>query len=152
MVKKLKPTMYHSTICLFSKRHVQIAKVIEELEELKEALSTKDIFKILEELADVENVLPYLILIYMPKEKIEIRFTGEYDYNIICDILTKVICLYNEHPYNAHAYVALKVLTKFLAESLYNIYQEYNLHPSDVDAVIDSKRARTIKRKFKEIL
>jgi len=152
MVKKLKPELYHRTVMLFSKTSDQTSKVIEELKELKEALASKNREHILEELADVENVIPYIILMYCPKERIEVSYTGRYDYNVICDIICMLLSMMHDLRYNPHVYRSLTGMLRLLAESLYCIYIDYELQPSDVDEIIDAKRMRTLGKKFKEMI
>lgn len=152
MVKIIKPELFHHAIMLINGIDKQIAKVKEELLELKQALAEGDRDHIVEELADVEVVLPYLIMTHMSGYKFEIIRTGEYDYALICDILLKVYDLYNKSHKNVGAYKALIGLTQLLCESLYNIYAKYQITDEEIKQWKIKKKARTIARKVKEIM
>lgn len=150
--KIIKPELFHKGVMLLNGRIVQIDKVIEEMLELKEALDEKDREHIVEELADVEVTLPYLILTYMSGDKFEVKRTGSYDYAVACDLLIICINLYRANTGNINLYNAMKGLTRHLCECLYNIYQQYEISFEEVDQWKIKKKARTLARKAQEII
>ena len=151
-IKVVKPELFHHAVMLFNGRKVQMDKVKEELLELKQALAEGNRDHIVEELADVEVVLPYLTMIYMSGYRFEIKRTGELDYSEVCDILLIVFDYYLKTQMNVGIYGALIGVTQCLCESLFNVYAKYQITQEEIHDWKIKKKARTIARKVKEII
>jgi len=149
----IKPSVYHMSMLILNGRDTQIKKVVEELTELKDALISGDRDKIIEELGDVQNVLPYLQLVYLHNEKLIIKNNGLSDlkYPFICDTLIRLIHSVKTSS-NINCQQALSSYAKFYCETLYTIYNKYDIPLKEIEDVISAKQKRTIYRKFKEIL
>jgi phosphoribosyl-ATP pyrophosphohydrolase len=149
---KIKPELYHKCLLMLNGKQVQSDKVVEELLELRDAIDLKDRAKIVEELGDVENVLPYLQLIYLHNEPLEIKNVGKVqDYNFVCSTLIRLIHSYRTTG-NYGCYKALLGYTQYFCGCLWKVYADYNICTDEIQAVISYKQRRTIMNKAKEIM
>lgn len=148
MVKTINIKSWHITLLnMFDKVH-QYDKIIEELQELDEAIVNSDRNMIVEELADVENVLPYLLR-FINKKECKIKYNGDdYDYRLCYKLLIDLIFLKLKIDQRYEINKCIGFFLDILCYSLYNIYAKYSISAEEVDRVIEFKRKRTLRRYF----
>ena len=147
MVKQLNKTMYHTIATLLYGRKAQLDKVVEELRELNTALSLNDRENIIEELADVELVLPYLKQIIGCPSKFEVKHSGKRDYGFGAVVLMLSIDAYNsENLPSIHLNRVIDSIAVYVCQSLACIYSDYGINTRDVDEIKAQKMKRTLKR------
>lgn len=154
VIKELKPSIFH-TVMLFSYgRSPQQEKVREEIRELAEALAAGDREHIVEELADVEIVIPYLIKMFMPSESFKIQdIPGiDFEYKDISEVVVALIDFRVK-------YGDLKIIRRMLRDSifvlsvsLHHIYVKYKISREEVEAWKEEKYRRCLKNVAKKVI
>ena len=147
MVRPLHPTMFHRIVQFYFGKKKQLEKIIEEVKELEDAVDSGDREEIIKELADVETVLPYLKLSFLYDSNLKIeRMHDKPDFKFFSLL---VYVLLREKFYTEDS-ILLKKITAIAVtgycNALYGLYLEYDIDPKEVDAVIDYKKRRTMKR------
>ena len=158
MVDILDKTMFHNAMILFNGKTIEIEKVKEEINELLTELAMDhmgkgDRDKIIEELADVEIVLPYLKSIYIPQVTLKIESQGiQFGYEVTSQILLYLISLRQKSGPLRILDQMLVDATTLLCYSLGDIYKKYQIKPEEVQSWKEEKYRRCLKQIGKKIL
>jgi len=154
VIKKIYPELFHFMSVSLHGKKTCYDKVNEEVRELYKALVDKDRDAILSELADVENVLPYLNRMYGYFDNTNVIRNEVYSMDAL-EIIEVWLHVYQMFQrYNVHKFMFqyFNETTKLLCYALHNIYAEYDIDNKEIDEIKDYKRQRTIKRRLKELV
>lgn len=146
--------MFHHTSSWLHGKKVCFDKVQEEITELRDALVSKDRDQILSELADVENVIPYLSKMYSylsPKYQIK-NDLHNMDILEVIDVWLHTYNMFTRHKEHHKMCIYFDQTTHFLCYALHNVYRDFDLTNDEVEEMKGFKRQRTIKRKIAEVL
>lgn len=147
MVRHIKPTLYHRAICLYFGKKKQIAKVKEEVLELKDAVELGDRNKIIEELADVENTLPCLMIGIVKDKVIRIeRMPDKPELASYTFLLIGAIQVWINDGNSVLTNTIIAIALTGYCNALHELYVKYDINQKEVDEIIDFKKKRTIKR------
>lgn len=146
MVIEIEPTPFHYVMKIFRGTKHQCRKVIEELRELSEALDLEDRSLVMEELADVELVLPYLKITYTPNAVLKIRSASSMDYQMVSDIFIRLLEFRMTSDCSPEICQSLSLLSSALCYSLYPIYIKYGITRDEINSIKEFKKKRTLFR------
>jgi len=154
VMSQVKSSTFHSLMILYHGKKPQIEKVVEELLELKEALKGFDRDHIIEELGDVEIVLPYLKKIFIPAINLKIEPYPEfvYKYDDICDLVVALIRMRQEYGDTKIVSNMLRESVTILCHALGDIYYIHKILPDEVELWKEEKYRRCLKDIAKKIV
>jgi hypothetical protein len=150
MVIELEPIPFHYVIKTFYGSKKQGFKIIEELQELSEALDSGDRDSIVEELSDVEVVLPYLKITYVPNAVLKIRSSADMDFGLLSDVFIRLLKFRIASDCSPEIHQSLSLLSSALCYSLYPIYIKYKIKREEVEAIKEFKKKRTLMNLYKK--
>lgn len=149
MHKYIQPELFHRFMVLCKGTKHQLEKLKEEVEELRDALVSGDIDKIKEEVADVEVCLPYLYLCFkFTKKQRVIEYKGGAEIMSYIEAWLNFYKFYKNHPTEYLTINILDIATSLLCESLFEVYNKYNLDMYEITEIRQAKKQRTIRRLF----
>jgi len=154
VIKELKPNIFHTVMLFSNGRTIQQEKIREEIRELAEALVIGDREHIVEELADVEIVIPYITKMFMPSDKFKIQDVPgiDFEYRDISEVVVALIDFRIKYGDLKITRNLLRQATFLLTASLHFIYVKYKIEREEVEAWKEEKYRRCLKNVAKKII
>lgn len=154
VMSHLKTSVFHSVMILYHGKDYQIGKVFEEIKELSDALREKNRDHIVEELADVEIVLPYLKKIYVYNAQLKIEPYPEfaYEYDDIAEVVLILMRFRAKYGDNKKINNLLQDSLSLFCYALGDIYYKYDILPDEIEKWKEEKYRRCLKNIAKKII
>lgn len=146
-MNEIRYNLFHTTtITRYGLRH-QVEKFIEEADELVEALRETDREHIVEELADVELTLPYIIKPYLNYSSMSVKSLGvRMSIEDSTELIKLCVKLRMKHGSVRSLFTLLQQAVNYYVLSLSMIYEEHLISNEEVQDWKEEKMRRTLKR------
>lgn len=133
---------FHYLMLLKNGKKIQIEKCIEEIRELSEAIKEGEREHIVEEMSDVENIIPYITIVFGFKLKPIRRLTCENPLSL--KILARLLTLTLGHSTgNYHLFRGIvRDLVHLYLSRLIEIKAEYQITQQEIDSWKEMKREK----------